>query len=217
MNLIFQLIERILALLASLIAIIFQQKTIKVIAIVLLCFYLVITRRNLTDSIKYQKETTKIQTESKILLQELNIKIDSLIGVIFKDRVTRVMNAPREITPALQPKPTGQIKVIKLEDGAYLPAQTYIEGIVSDPHVKVWAIVHPVGLSAYWVQPAVTVNSDGSWKVMIYLGRTGNIDVDKHFEIMVIANPITRLNEADILSKWPEAEWRSEIIEVIRK
>ncbi|HEX8651558.1 MAG TPA: hypothetical protein VF708_12020 [Pyrinomonadaceae bacterium] len=72
-------------------------------------------------------------------------------------------------------------------------------------------------VSDYWVQPPVTMREGGKWKVQIHIGRPGADDVGKHFEIMAVANPKNSLKEGDKLKEWPEAKWKSQVIEVIRK
>jgi hypothetical protein len=69
----------------------------------------------------------------------------------------------------------------------------------------------------FWVQPQLTVNRDGTWMVSIYVGRPGNLDAGKRYEIMAIANPKRPLKEGDVLRFWPDAESKSEVIEVVRK
>ncbi len=102
-------------------------------------------------------------------------------------------------------------------DKVQVPERPFVEGTVADPNAKVWVIVHPMEVSDYWVQPSITVKRDGTWKVKIYIGRPGRIDVGKQFEIMAIANPKVRLKEGSILKEWPESQWKSQVIEVIRK
>ena len=102
-------------------------------------------------------------------------------------------------------------------DKAKVSERPYVEGNVSDANVKVWVIVHPMDVSDYWVQPSVTVKENGSWKVKIYIGRPGAMDVGKQFEIMAVANPKDKLKEGDVLSGWPEAQAKSQVIEVTRK
>ena len=92
-----------------------------------------------------------------------------------------------------------------------------MEGTVTDSNVRVWVIVHPMEVSDYWVQPSITVKENGSWKVKIYIGRPGSVDVGKQFEIMAVANPKDNLKEGDVLSGWPEAQAKSQVIEVTRK
>ena len=92
-----------------------------------------------------------------------------------------------------------------------------MEGTVSDSTAKVWVIVHPMEVSDYWVQPPVTMREGGKWKVQIHIGRPGAVDVGKHFEIVAVANPKNSLKEGDKLKAWPEAKWKSQVIEVTRK
>lgn len=110
-----------------------------------------------------------------------------------------------------------EINIIKPKDGGSVSERPYVRGTVADPNAKVWVIVHPMEVSNYWVQPRVSVKKDGTWKVCIYVGRPGSVDVGKHFEIMAVANPKSKLKEGDILNEWSEARWESEIIEVVRK
>lgn len=110
-----------------------------------------------------------------------------------------------------------QLRIIEPPDGAKVPERPFVKGTVADPNAEVWVIVHPMDGSDYWVQPRPTVKEDGTWKVKIYIGRPGAVDVDKHFEIMAVANPGEDLNEGDVLNGWPKAQWKSQIVEVIRK
>ena len=114
-------------------------------------------------------------------------------------------------------EPRAILRIIAPLDKAEVPERPLVEGTVSDPNAKVWVIVHPMTVSDYWVQPSVAVKEDGTWKVMIYTGRPGSIDVGKQFEIMAVANPKVKLSDGDILSGWPEAQWKSQVIELIRK
>ena len=102
-------------------------------------------------------------------------------------------------------------------DGARVPERPIVEGLVMDKTAQVWVIVHPMETSDYWVQPKVTVRKEGLWRVQVYIGRPGNIDVGKHFEIMAVANPKQTLREGNVLGTWAEAQWQSEVIEIIRK
>lgn len=109
------------------------------------------------------------------------------------------------------------INITAPPDKTQVPERPFLEGTVSDAKAKVWVIVHPMEVSTYWVQPSVTVKEDGTWKVKIYIERTGTVDVDKQFEIMAVANPTEKLKEGDILGGWPEAQGKSQVIEVTRK
>lgn len=115
-------------------------------------------------------------------------------------------------------KAQGEDLVINLPtDGAKVPERPIVEGYVKDSNAQVWVIVHPMETGDYWIQPRVTVRNNGLWRVQIYIGRPGSIDVDKHFEIKAVANPNESLSEGDVLGIWPEAQLQSEIIEVIRE
>jgi hypothetical protein len=102
-------------------------------------------------------------------------------------------------------------------DKAKVPERPYVEGTVADSNARVWVIVHPMEVSDYWVQPSVTVKETGAWKVKIYIGRPGTIDVGKQFEILAVANPKIRIKEGDVISEWPDAKFKSQVIEVTRK
>jgi hypothetical protein len=92
-----------------------------------------------------------------------------------------------------------------------------VEGTVSDVNASVWVVVHSMATSDYRVQPSVSFEKDGTWKVKIYIGKQGNVDVGKHFEIMAVANPKGSLREGDVLKSWPEAQAKSQVIEVTRQ
>jgi len=128
-----------------------------------------------------------------------------------------VMEAPPEITPsAPSGKLTTELQISKPGSGS-VNWRPIVEGRVADPKADVWVIVHPLGLSSYWVEPPVTVLKDGTWQVQVYIGRAGDIDKDKEFEIMAIANPTQSLAEGQVLSEWPSAKWRSDVVRVVRK
>jgi hypothetical protein len=101
--------------------------------------------------------------------------------------------------------------------GSHVIERPYVAGTVTDPNASLWVVVHPMDVSDYWVQPAVTVRRDGSWKVQIYIGRSGNVDVGKRFEIRAVANPKVRLREGLVLPGWPQAGVISDVVEVERR
>ncbi|OGW75356.1 MAG: hypothetical protein A2Z72_06955 [Omnitrophica bacterium RBG_13_46_9] len=166
--------------------------------------------------------TTAIQENSnkknEEILRQQTRTIEEIRERLFNTLAPRVMEAPKEVYPAPTPEPTGQMKITLPQDGSEVPARTYIEGIVSGSQAeKVWVVVHPMEVSAYWVQPAITVKKDGTWKVLVYLGRAGTIDVGKQFEIMAVGNPEKGLREGDVLDQWPKAPLRSQAVVLTRK
>ena len=91
-----------------------------------------------------------------------------------------------------------------------------VTGMIEDPAVTVWLIVHPRDTGAYWVQPRVVAGRTGTWAVEAYFGRPSNIDVGREFEVLAVAGPTEKLQEGQVLPSWPESAWRSSIVNVIR-
>ena len=111
----------------------------------------------------------------------------------------------------------GQLRITAPADSSNLPELPFVEGVVADRDAKVWVVVHPMEVSDYWVQPSVNVKGDGSWRVKIHIGRPGRIDGGKEFEIRAVANPQKRLKEGEVLAGWPEAQWSSQVVDVVRR
>jgi TIR domain len=109
-----------------------------------------------------------------------------------------------------------KLRLTAPNDEDQVPWRPYVKGTVTDPSASVWVIVHPQDVPGYWVQPAITIREFGAWAVRIYIGRSGNLDVNKHFEIMAVANPKEILKEGLVLSQWPDAELKSQVIELTR-
>lgn len=101
--------------------------------------------------------------------------------------------------------------------GASVPERPTIQGKVSNPDATVWVAVHPMGVSGYWIQPPVTVGSDGSWSVQIYVGRPGDLDAGSKFEVRAVAMPYAELHEGEVLPNWPKGSAVSNVIEVTRQ
>ena len=119
--------------------------------------------------------------------------------------------------PQPQPQIKVQVRITVPGDNAQVLERPLLEGTVSNSSAKVWVIVHSLEVSDYYVQPSVTVKGDSSWKVVIYVGRPGKVDVNKQFEIIAVANPKVDLKEGLKLGGWPEAQAKSEVIDVTRK
>ncbi|MCP4370653.1 MAG: hypothetical protein GY797_21455 [Deltaproteobacteria bacterium] len=91
----------------------------------------------------------------------------------------------------------------------------YVKGTVSDPLTEIMVVIHPTEISAFWIQPPVTVKNNGTWKVLACFGRAG-MDSGMEFEICAFANPVSYFREGRF-SNWPESEARSKVVSVIRK
>jgi hypothetical protein len=111
---------------------------------------------------------------------------------------------------------SGQELKLRLLPGETVPARMMIEGYISVSGSTVWVIVHPMETKEYWVQPAVTIQDD-RLRAMVYIGRPGEVDRGKRFEIMAVADPQQNLREGIILDDWPKGLVRSEIIMVVRQ
>jgi hypothetical protein len=120
-------------------------------------------------------------------------------------------------TSNFRPTATENIQIMSPSRGALVSPKTFVEGKINYITAEeVWVIVHPIGISSFWVQPLISVRQNGNWKVLAYFGRD-NVDSGVHYEIMSVANPDSKLIQGQILNSWPGAQWYSEIIEVIRK
>jgi len=118
--------------------------------------------------------------------------------------------------PIHDPAGSSKIRLTVPLDRAKVTERPLVEGVVADVGAEVWVVVHPLEVSDYWVQPPITVRQDGSWGVQVYIGRPGMIDVGKHFEVMACANPYLQLWEGLVLSNWPKAEWKSNVVRIVR-
>ena len=125
--------------------------------------------------------------------------------------------SPEPIPTTTKSEDNKPIRINAPADNEQVGERPFVEGTISDSTAKVWVIVHPTEVSDYSVQPIASIKDGGKWKVQVYIGRPGDADKDKHFEIMAVANPKKDLKEGDKLTGWPEAQSKSQIIEVTRK
>lgn len=125
--------------------------------------------------------------------------------------------APTDAPGAPSTSQAAPLHIASPENRSEVPEQPVVEGTVADPRATVWVIVHPLEVADYWVQQPITVGDDGSWEVQVHIGRPGDIDVGKHFEILAVANPRSKLRKGDVLSGWPKAQYRSQRVVVTRK
>jgi len=150
-----------------------------------------------------------------------NTRIDGLyqrIDRLYQEIANCVMGLGGQILPPVPvPKPRGELHIDVPKDGNQVESRLYVGGSGAAPKDTVWLIVHPEEGGAYWVQPPVAVRENGTWNVHAYIGRAGNLDVGKRFELLSIANPTTPLSEGQVLDRWPEAEARSNVVGVVRQ
>jgi hypothetical protein len=129
----------------------------------------------------------------------------------------RLLRASPSAAASPHPGSSNTIAITSPKDEERVPERPLVVGSVSDPRAQVWVIVHPVETAGHWVQPVVVNDGNGHWKVQVYIGRPGELDIGKQFEVRAIANPKAPLREGEILGCWPEAEWQSQVIRVFRK
>lgn len=126
--------------------------------------------------------------------------------------------APSTGTPCPYPPldANRQIVITAPCDGAKVAPRHFVEGLVSDSNAQVCVVIRPLETPDFWVQPSVTVREGGKWKVLCYFGEPGKHS-GKPYEVMAFVNPKENLKEGQLLSKWPEAQSKSQVIEVVRE
>ena len=126
-------------------------------------------------------------------------------------------NMPKKKAVPKKPKAAKQsFCVTKPANGEKVPQRFTVEGKGAKAGARVWVVILPTHTSTYWVQPAVTVNKDGSWSVEAYFGREG-MDMGAPYSVRAVMNPKNDLNEGMQLSGWPEAEAITDAVSVTRQ
>jgi len=110
-----------------------------------------------------------------------------------------------------------QLEIKLPKDGSEVSAQFYVEGVIPDLRASLWIIVHPAETPTYQVQSKPKISDAGAWRVKIATEDTKDMTPGVPFQIVAVANPKAELKSGDILARWPEAEWSSQVIEVIRR
>ena len=136
-----------------------------------------------------------------------------------KETISTLLIAPpaRETARRTPRNVSGDVVIREPPQGTRMPQEGYVAGTISDPGIEVWLVVHPLDVSAYWVQAAANVSRAGNWRCKVYLGRSGNTDSGKEFEIVALGKPVQPLKEGMVLPDWPEAEWSSDVLMVLRE
>ncbi|OFX59574.1 MAG: hypothetical protein A2046_04145 [Bacteroidetes bacterium GWA2_30_7] len=168
--------------------------------------------------------TIYVNDKNSKLNSDNKAKQDTIIQLICRfDSIFQKLNAVtldkfeiKNVITERQIKETKNLQVINITDSLKVGWRQVIKGKIVDISKKVYVIVHPMSIQGYWVQPNTTISSDGTWNCNAYIGRNTQ-DIGIEYEIMAIANPKIVLNEGDVLNSWPEAEWHSNVVTVIRK
>lgn len=198
-----------------------SKGVIGVTAIIVVLLLAIIRLYFQNTSLKHKIEILKLELRitrelTDILKETRHRYFDLLSNQVMEEEVPIC-----QIISPLPPKPPGK-KVERLEirlpaQGLKVSAPFYVEGLLPDPGASLFVIFHSIASADYQIQPKVTVCEDNIWRVRISLKEMVGISVGSVFEIMAVANPKVELKEGDALSGWPEAQWRSQVIEVIRK
>ncbi|MBD2702766.1 hypothetical protein IC229_19115 [Spirosoma sp. BT702] len=110
-----------------------------------------------------------------------------------------------------------------------VPRIVAIEGNVSNAD-SVWVVVHPIswnrsyepdgGWNKYFIQAPVKVESNGTWKCVLYIGSTNAGEAGVKWQIRAFVNPEqdykSLYTSSDLYHQWPKAELSTQAIEVTR-
>lgn len=113
--------------------------------------------------------------------------------------------------------PDSPLALVRPCNESHVGWRATVEGKTTIPNADVHVVIHPLEVSGYWVQPRITVRSDGWWEVLAYFGNDGPTHQGKRFEVMAVANPTRPLKEGDVLPDWPDAAARSAVVMVTRR
>jgi hypothetical protein len=144
-------------------------------------------------------------------------RTERLLDRLFSVTAELVMMTPRGSSIPVAATTGTPITITSPHDDSEVDQRHFIQGMVSAPDKDVWVVVHPLDTSSYWVQPRVSVRSDGTWRVVAYFGRSGDLDKGKKFEVVAIGSPREALQEGEYGSTWPDAHWTSSPVVVIRR
>jgi len=161
--------------------------------------------------------TVLIDEQSKKEKRYLIKTIEETKDAFFKERSKRVMEIGQGKEVPLLQSESDVLEIVHPLSDSTVHARQFIKGKVLDPEADVWVIIHPMETSAYWVQPIVSIEKDGRWSTYCYFGRAGDLDRGKYFQVLAVVEPKEQLEEGVILSKWPEAKWRSKVVSVQRE
>ena len=112
--------------------------------------------------------------------------------------------------------PPASVQLDSPPQDAVVDQRQELSGKVAPPNTTVIVVTRPMETSDYWVQPSVTVGSDGKWSVLVYFGEPGAAHKGKKFEVRAFAAPKIKLTEGKTPG-WPAATAQSEVLRYTRK
>jgi hypothetical protein len=119
-------------------------------------------------------------------------------------------------TSVTQPCLATKVNIEKPAAGETDATTLTASGSVDKACAEAWVVVHPVGSTEYYVQAPPTVGNDGRWLATARLGEAGQ-GSGQTFELVAFANPEPKLAEGQVLTTWPNAQARSDVVAVARK
>ena len=113
------------------------------------------------------------------------------------------------------PLPASGLTLNRPSNGRVVPRELLAAGKVLNAKT-VWVVVRPKGTNQYFVQPPMNVETDNTWRGVIYVGSINPANVGFTFQMRAFVNPAITLQKGDLLYSWPQAERATGIVEVIR-
>lgn len=80
---------------------------------------------------------------------------------------------------------------------------------------EIYPIVHSTSSARWWVQPAVTIASDGSWTGPIYLGEPGRHYTD--YLVQIVVDPSPKIKPGEYGDRAPNGRYLSRAITVKKR
>lgn len=105
---------------------------------------------------------------------------------------------------------------LRADSGETLIGQNEVRSELDRRGLELVAVVHPLATDAWWVQPPVKIDSDGSFRSLVYIGEQ-EFGKGEEFEIAAILVPRGNFREGLRLRDIPMTYGSSSIIKVRRK
>ena len=105
---------------------------------------------------------------------------------------------------------------LRTDSGEDLTHENEVRSELDRRGLELVAVVHPLAMDAWWVQPPVKIDSDGSFRSLIYIGEQA-FGKGEEFEIAAILVPRGSFKEGLRLRDIPMTYGSSSIIKVRRK
>ncbi|GAB3715281.1 hypothetical protein GCM10027592_55720 [Spirosoma flavus] len=127
------------------------------------------------------------------------------------------------------PSSPSNLLIHKPIHGETVPRIVAIEGNVSNAD-SVWVVIHPIswnrsydpdgGWNKYFIQAPVRVESNGTWKCVLYVGSTNPGEAGVKWQIRAFVNPEQAYKSlyttSDLYHQWPKAQLSTEAVEITR-